>query len=367
MEYKIEKETYINWRKAISEMFSEEKISGNEKELSGFIDFLLKEKIAPYYYYKCKERIEDEKVKTKLKNIYFHFLGANEILRMKSEFIIKRINEIGIVPVILKGIELQDNLYPKPELRPSSDLDILVLNQKDFDLSLNELLKMGYRIYEYRSIKFPMIYGKDLVLIPPESNGLMVELHHSLRFGKCDRRRKYDEIFYTPANLVIRNNGKIKYYGFSNEANYAYLSHHTFQSHHNLKRLIWVLDLLLLRDRLDQKRIKEIAEESNTKELIDFSYKLLDAILLTDKNSDCFISEVQSNKKSALIKLKNEFKNIDGISKKLLWLLIWFFPNKVFLKKRYGEKKNIFSLYLTYYTKLLKRLFEASWGEFLDK
>ncbi|MCX7829638.1 MAG: nucleotidyltransferase family protein, partial [Acidobacteria bacterium] len=313
-----------------------------------------------------KEKIKSERVKEQLLYYYFHFLGANEIIRNRIKSLIRKLNENSISPLILKGIELQDNLYPKPELRPTSDLDILILNQENFKNAMSEIIRNNYKMYEYRNKSYPLLFSKDIAFIPADGKGVNIELHQSIRYSKNDKRRKYDEVFYENENLLLYDKGQIKYFGFCNEANYLYLCHHAFVSHRNLQRIIWILDLMLLRKKCEGEKLKEIAEKSQMKEAYDYAEVFLDAIAKKSESGCIFVSNKSHYQQSAFIKLFDEFMNVDGFIKKTLWLLIWFFPNKDFLKKRYGEYSFV-SLYFIYYIRLIKGFSKAVFGAVFEK
>ncbi len=339
-------------------------IKENETKVNeeNFFEFLIKEKVISFYYDRCKNTLNSIEFIEKLKRYYFHFFGANEIYRRKVERIVGVLNRAGFTPLILKGIDLQENLYIKPELRPSSDLDIMILSRDDFYKVLNEIYRMNYQNYLYRSKAYPINFSKDIVLVSDDKKELMIELHHSLRFGPNDRRRNSDRIFFEGDNLILHNNGKISYYGFSAEANYVYLCYHAFKSHFNCHRLIWILDLLLLRNKLDENKLNIIAESSNMKETIDYGEKVLDFFLKDKKNNSFSFVKNSEPLRSQYYKLVDEFKNIEGLKSKLLWLMIWFFPDKIFLKKRYGENRWFFSLYIIYYTRLIAKLTRMLWN-----
>jgi len=359
--WSLTKKEFNIWRTTIQNCFeSYQETDKNEK--AELLKFLVNEKVAPFYYLKCKERIEDKELKNTLKSSYFHFLAANIIYREKVKNIIRLLNSVGVVPLILKGIDLQDNLYEKPEMRPSSDLDLLILDEEDYKKALEMIFSLGYQLYLYRSPKYPFMFSKDVVLMPSRNDGLMIELHHGLRFGKFDKRRQYDEIFYQKDNLILYDKGDIKYFGLDKEALYVYLSYHTFVSHQDCNRLMWIFDLILLKDKVDEKKQMELASKSDMEETLKESQKVLEDLLRKQIAAPCQFVREKEILNYDILKLADEFINIRGIAKKIVWLSIWFFPKKEFLKKRYGEDKCLTRLYIFYYVRFLKRLFETAKG-----
>jgi hypothetical protein len=53
--------------------------------------------------------------------------------------------EVGVRPIVLKGTALAESCYPRPELRPSSDIDLLV-RREEYQAARQVLLRQGYRL-----------------------------------------------------------------------------------------------------------------------------------------------------------------------------------------------------------------------------
>ena len=328
---------------------------------SEMMNLLLKERVLPYFYFKLSEKIDDESIKEILKKHYLIFFCQNKAYRIKAEKIIKRMNDIGIVPIILKGIDLQDNFYPKIELRPTSDLDILIINGEQFHQANDEIKRMNYNLYQYRSKKYANYFSKDFAYLCADRNDVMVEIHNGLRFGKNDKRCHHDEIFYKEENLILHERGKIQYLGFSAEANYLYLIYHAFQSHFNLKRALWLLDLFVIKDKMDKDKMRALAKKVDLEYLVEWTEDLLNWLSGKEEKKPNFERE-RSPRFYSIEKIKREFFNIEGLNKKMVWILIWLFPEKDFLKKRYGDNISAVSLYFIYYFRMCKSLFKTLKG-----
>ena len=325
------------------------------------INLLLKEKVLPYYYFKCSEKIDDDSIKEIVKKHYLYSYCQNEAYRIKAKKMIKRMNDIGIIPIILKGIDLQDNFYPKVELRPTSDLDILIVNDDQLSKANEEIKKMGYEIYQYRSQKYAQYFCKDSAYICHDKREVMVELHNGLRFSKNDKRRFYDEMLFQEENLILHTNEEIQYLGFSAETNYLYLCYHAFQSHFNLKRVLWLLDLFVLREKMDEGKMRSMAKSIDLEYLVEWTEDLLNW-LSGKEDKKPVLERERSPRFYSIQKIKREFFNIKGLNKKMLWILIWLFPEEDFLKKRYGDNLGVIGLYFTYYFRMCKSLLKSIKG-----
>ena len=57
-------------------------------------------------------------------------IARSLMLRMYVTSIVDSFNQQGIDPIVLKGIPLENDVYPQPGLRPSSDIDLLVSQEE---------------------------------------------------------------------------------------------------------------------------------------------------------------------------------------------------------------------------------------------
>lgn len=353
--WKIEEEKFKLFKKIFEHIFLKEKIKKEEID-ENLINELNYQRVLPYYYHSCKEKIDDEYLKKRLKAHYFQFLGANDIYRLEVKHVIDKLNKNNIIPVVLKGVSLQDSLYERPELRPSMDLDLLLIDQLCFKRSLEVLNELGYKEIIYRTNIYKERFAKEVVLVPDKNLRLMIEVHHSLRFGLSDRRRKYDALLVGFDKFREQNIENVKYYGLSYEVNYVFLLYHFLVSHVNIKRLIWILDIYLLQKRVDKKKVKEIFElmENELKGIEDYFNSILDGLLTQNLRSGFLIK--QDKHDYEIVKMKREFKNIEGLKAKILWILSYLFPSSNFLKKRYNKESKYFLLYLKYIFRLFRRI-----------
>lgn len=126
------------------------------------------------------------------KTIVLALLQVTELSKIEQAF---EQNHIKCQP--MKGALLKF-IYPKPEMREMSDIDILV-DEKCFKKSREVLEGLGYSLY--KDIDHHMIYTNE--------NGILLEIHRSLYdvktdknqyeyfkdLSKCDKREGYEYIY----------------------------------------------------------------------------------------------------------------------------------------------------------------------------
>ena len=111
-------------------------------------------------------------------------------MRRTSEFLTlyKHLEENGLRPLVVKGIICRD-LYPDPDIRPSSDEDLYV-PEDQFDACREVMEKEGLQITEYSAAAAEDSYEVSFI----SRNMLLIELHRGL-FGKGDAYSGMNELF----------------------------------------------------------------------------------------------------------------------------------------------------------------------------
>jgi hypothetical protein len=360
IKWKIDFKTYTIWKRVFSDLANEGNTSGRDGIGDDeWISILVRERIAPYYYYRCRQFnnfASRSYLREALKRYYMHFLAANEIYKREALELLKVLNNEGIIPILFKGIQLQNEVYCVPELRPTSDLDIVIKDEKQFDKTMAFMIKMGYGKYPYRSYNYARNVLKEIVFMPPENRKIMIELHHSFRFGRWDKRRKYDKIFLQDDHIHICESNGVKYYGLNRDANYLFLCYHAFQSHINIKSILWINDLFLIQKELEgnEREIEKLSEETLTVDQYKFCNYLLNEIKQGKAPRPDFIDDSCSDEDISSSKVYLEFKNIDGRLRKLTWIMWWVLPNYRYLKQKYGVKRSFAYIYARHFAGIIK-------------
>lgn len=358
--WRIDSGTYLLWKKVFSDMSGRSEASAPAgMSDDNFINFLVREKIAPYYYFKCNGQgnIGDRTfLKQELERYYYQFVAANLLFRKEAIEVLKILNNEGLKPILFKGLQLQKELYPLPELRPTSDLDLVVRRDEDFGHAMELLENMGYEKFSYRSDGYARNILKEIVFMPPAGRKIMVELHHSLRYGKWDKRKDFDEPFLNDENIHDCEDNGAEYRAMNDNLNYLFLNYHAFESHIGMNKILWINDLRLLKDKTDTD-IERLAEATDTMRSYRFGLRLQKDMSGEESPVHCFVEDGYTAEMAAGAKIAAEFANVDGICRKVMWLKWFLFPDVDYLRKKYGAAGRSFLLiYFKHFTGILKGL-----------
>lgn len=122
-----------------------------------------------------------------LRNMAFKAMIRNSFITDAMTKAAAILNEEGIVPVLIKGIALEQTVYEGRGLRPTTDADI-VLPADECLKAWELLLENGFTAAPQKSRlhrKILMHTGKHLPLL--QKGGFSLEIHHSLFDGKNER------------------------------------------------------------------------------------------------------------------------------------------------------------------------------------
>jgi len=186
--WKIDKATFLSWKKIFSDIAGKGAAAPMEgMEEKEWVDFLIAQRILPFYYSACSDLgnlDSDGALKKCLKENYIRFLASNEIYTSHARGTLGAMNRAGIIPIVIKGLQLQRMVYPKSELRPTSDLDIIVDEKEQYFTALDVMKSLCYRRINYRRESYARNILKEIVFVPPPNKKIRIELHHSLRFDQ---------------------------------------------------------------------------------------------------------------------------------------------------------------------------------------
>lgn len=157
------------------------------------------------------------------------------------------LQEAGVKPIVLKGAALAETEYAQPELRPSVDIDVLVLPD-DYARAREVMCWNGYRGQRGEQPR-PMEWNCSEELIP--TNGkhyLSVELHWSLSpYAQVIREGDVQPLFER-AKMAAGRADSFLILDAADEL--VHLCQHQLYKHPHLIRLIWLHDIHLLATRL---------------------------------------------------------------------------------------------------------------------
>lgn len=195
-----------------------------------------------------------------LQNEYIVRTAQAGYRRNQLQQVLATLKQEKVEPILLKGAALAETDYARPELRPSIDIDVLV-PPADYAVSREALCRSGYKAHRGERPR-PMEWNCSEELIPPPgSRHISVELHWSLSpYAQVIREVDVQPLF-ARARLVSQ-----PFYSFHilNTADtLVHLCLHLLYKHPHLIRLIWLHDIHLLAQRVQEMATwQEIVELS---------------------------------------------------------------------------------------------------------
>lgn len=212
----------------------------SDQEWDDLSRLALEEGVGPWLYWTIKNQklknLLPARARSSLAGAYYQSAAHNQLLIVALRQITTAFHDAGIPIQPLKGAALAGTLYPNPAIRPMSDLDLLI---KPADL-VDALALLGQLGYHTQKITY------HAVLIGGPGGDNPIELHWCLPDGHA-----VPETWWARANdsdsgasLTVFN------CPFGPVEHLLYLSAHLLHQHRDWPRLIWLLDLRLLVERL---------------------------------------------------------------------------------------------------------------------
>ena len=206
-------------------------------DLSRLIDSAIKEGLAGFLYQglKLSGMLETlgEKEKKRLQSIYYHTVAFNLKLINDLISLLHLRHQENIQVVLLQGIALLREIYEDIGLRPTTDIDVWVL-EKDFPLLVGILVDQGYR----QDPLYPTTFRKGSTILDFRTHILWAD------------RLKCRELLLSTSQESVHNNTRMVNFEntqvrFLNEYDQVlYLMLHALK--HRVERLVWLADIKLL-------------------------------------------------------------------------------------------------------------------------
>jgi hypothetical protein len=234
-------------------------LMSQDVDMDRVIDLAFKEGLAGLLY-KCLkdtgllDTLEEDQ-KERLQSLYYNTVVFN----------LKRIHELGTVlavlnqenirVVLLQGVALLPQIYDDIGLRPTTDIDLWVL-ERDFSSLVRILLGHGYE----RDELYPTTFRKGSTILDLRT--------HLLWAGRIRARKfllsKSQECIHNDTRIIDFEGQKVRCLNEYDQV--LYLMLHALK--HNVERLIWLADIKLLVDgwkRFDWEaliyRARELGQE----------------------------------------------------------------------------------------------------------
>ncbi len=190
---------------------------------------------------------------------------------MKRIFDVMAAAQIRVM--VLKGADVAASLYPRPELRPLHDIDLMV-QPKDLAATIAILEKLGYHYHqEYRfeavsKQRTGFVYAKGVPV-----GHLMFEVHTAPHGNEMGVSFAAARLWERARPITIAG---METYGMGLEDLLLYLCWH-YRSH-VFGRLIWLYDIALLllcyADQLDWALVRRLAREQELMATIYYTVRL---------------------------------------------------------------------------------------------
>ena len=201
-----------------------------------------------------------EKKYEQLRSLYRQISILNLWYTLELQHVLAALADAQIRVMVLKGAEIATSLYPRPELRPFNDIDLMV-QPKDLAAAIAILEKLGYHYhqeYRFEAIsrrRAAFVYVKEVL-----AGHLAFEIHTSPHCNEMGVSFDTAQIWQRARSIIVAD---MSAYGMGLEDLLLYLCWH-YRSH-EFGRLIWLYDiaLLLLRyaDQLDWALVHRLARE----------------------------------------------------------------------------------------------------------
>jgi hypothetical protein len=317
--------------------------------VTDWIEYLKKQRISALVYNAIKttkiSQEEEREIFNSLKLEFLKLWNLNEIRSKEAFNVIKAISQKNIDVILMKGFYLQHYIYNSGEIRPSSDIDIMILDEKQFSNSMEIISQMGYKKFLYYSDSWERHFMKSVTWLPA-IRGLYfeVDVHRSLVYNKTDKRKGFD-LAFTPSEVYSTEHFRgIPVKIMTPAACFLYMSYHSFEVHSDCRSFLWLYDLILLSERFrkDDPLFIKLVEKTKTHDLMDYIFGLIDEMKHFNENNQIMLS----CKVDRIHSFKEKFSNVNGIWNKAIWLMLWLFPSTEYLKANYDPDKSL--VYLRY-------------------
>ena len=324
-----------------------------------------------YYNLKAADCINTipEKFSSILHNSYLKSLSRNTNLGEKYRELEKLLVERGIQPVLIKGLSLEKSVYHNRGLRQMNDVDFLVKREQARD-AWEYLRTKGYYHHPLKSGLYKKILpyiGKHM----PEliKDGISFEMHIDANYREfLSNYREFKRIIANWGGGVLEP-----------IVHFVYLVRH-LHYHESVKgesQLRLYTDLVLMlreyKDEIQGAELFETAEDLGLQEVLMEKLLIINrywkdvlsdtmkkAIKVSDEKRvlerfDGFLGNPKDNNPSVSKRkvYRENLRHIEGLGRKIIYVMGDIFPSVHFMKNRYG-KKTIMGVIFYYFHRLGK-------------
>jgi hypothetical protein len=310
--------------------------------------------------------------KKKIDSYYKHASAMTMFMDAEGLLVLRRLHAANIKVTVLKGFALANTLYNHPALRPRTDIDILI-HPRDKEAIKGIFQSLGY--YNPRGWE-PKAIINQFSMKKPLSKGVNVlfDIHLKISNSKgIENILNYDELLTNADTSSLQNINLINQPYALIHATFHLLNH---RAAGDLVKLIWLYDIYLIIEQLDEKMCLDLLELIKVKglaTLVLFTLRLTSQYFSSQKLSDWTAvinsAEVQATANSSFDYLLGEnqgfsgflltLKLTAGLGNKLNVIKETVLPPPAEIYAKYGEHSG-WPLSLLYLRRLLFGLIKSA-------
>ncbi len=261
----------------------------------------------------------------------------------KAEAFFSELNKNHIRFVVIKGFAYTFLLYRKSNIRPYSDIDV-VIDPKDYSIVETILTKLGYQVYSSRQGKFVSFQNSFFDNGNPQA---VIDLHWQVNNRiEFHQHFPFSDLYHSAQNLRVG----LQNFKTPNNINTFIIACFHYQAHKPSDRKhIWLYDLALLWNSMD--KVSKISCLEKSKFVQQSSIVINTLIHVSNTFNNCLEIDVnltcisQENTESYLQidrrkyhDIATRLKNINGYKNKLLFLSEYLFQSRSYVKNRFHLK-----------------------------
>lgn len=295
-------------------------------------------------------------------------MGANEMLKHQAlEHLCTSLNHEKLDRIIFfKGTALAYTVYEQPWIRPRTDVDCII-HKDELAFFSDILVSLGYKkqfSIEGKSLSYQSSFTKQLT----KNCWHNIDVHWRINNRQIlSRAFNVDELLKDAQRLP---DFQSKIYSPSDVDNILIAALHRLGHHHYEERLIWLYDVHLLAQRLNQEQWQDLCHKAHSKKI---SAITLDALTLANR---LFNTPIDSNARELLSKhslrkepsqlfldrnkaewqyVLGDLVGFDSITEKIQFIFENLFPSPAFVRRQMDTKYTLIA-YLKRIIRGLKRL-----------
>lgn len=205
------------------------------------------------------ERLGQKKA-ARLQQIYRQSTLLNMYYQFELTQVLEALINAAIPVMVLKGADIAETQYRRPQLRHYSDIDLMV-HPEDLQATIAILKQLGYRYYqEYRFEPLSRQRAAFVYMKEHDVGYLLFEIHTSPHSNEMGISFEPERIWQRARPITVAS---VNVYGMGLEDLFIYLCWH-YRSH-TFSRLIWLYDIAVMLTRsgeqFDWPQLRRIARE----------------------------------------------------------------------------------------------------------